>query len=494
MSRSLFARLARRYGPKVDPEARRQFLKASLAASAGLLLSARPISAMTRLGLASGKRVVVIGGGFGGLACAFELKSAGYDVTVVEARNRVGGRVVSFSDFVPDKTVEGGGEFIGSNHPTWVGYKDRFHLDFLDVTEDENAEIPIVLGERKLEAAEAKKLYEEMDEALKRMDVDAAKVNEDEPWQSEHAGELDARTTKAWIDTLEVSALCSAAITVELTANNGQDTAKQSYLGNLAQVKGGGVEKYWTETEVYRCKGGNQQLAKMLAESIGGEQVLLQTAVRAVEAVGSKMIVRCRGGQTLECDDVVLAVPPSVWAKIEFSPRLPAAINPQMGLNLKYLAAVKSRFWKEKKLSPGALSDGDVSMTWDATDNQLEGEAACLVAFAGGPAAQRAREREGKQRDAAFSTELERLYPGFSQAVDGTRFMDWPGTPWTEAGYSFPAPGQVTTIGPLLRKGVGNLHFAGEHACYKFVGYMEGALNSGVALAKRLAVRDGVAK
>jgi monoamine oxidase len=72
--------------------------------------------------------------------------------------------------------------------------------------------------------------------------------------------------------------------------------------------------------------------------------------------------------------------------------------------------------------------------------------------------------------------------------------MDWPGDPWTLAGYSFPAPGQVTTVGPLLRKGVGNLHFCGEHTSYKFVGYMEGALNSGAALAKRIALRDGVLK
>ena len=72
--------------------------------------------------------------------------------------------------------------------------------------------------------------------------------------------------------------------------------------------------------------------------------------------------------------------------------------------------------------------------------------------------------------------------------------MNWPNEIWTAAGYSFPAPGQVTTVGPILRAGLGRLHFAGEHTCYKFVGYMEGALNSGVSLAKRIAVRDaGVA-
>ena len=54
-----------------------------------------------------------------------------------------------------------------------------------------------------------------------------------------------------------------------MTADNGVITEWQSYLGNLAMVKGGGLEKYWTESEVYRCKGGNQQLARKLVTAIG---------------------------------------------------------------------------------------------------------------------------------------------------------------------------------------------------------------------------------
>ena len=71
--------------------------------------------------------------------------------------------------------------------------------------------------------------------------------------------------------------------------------------------------------------------------------------------------------------------------------------------------------------------------------------------------------------------------------------MDWPSDPLAQAAYSFPAPGQIMSQGPTLRHGIGRLHFAGEHTCYKFVGYMEGGLNSGASLARRLAVRDGVA-
>jgi monoamine oxidase len=74
------------------------------------------------------------------------------------------------------------------------------------------------------------------------------------------------------------------------------------------------------------------------------------------------------------------------------------------------------------------------------------------------------------------------------------RFMDWPSDPWSKASYSFPAPGQVMAQGPTLRQGIGRLHFAGEYCSYAFMGYMEGALNSGAAAARRIAQRDGVVK
>ena len=116
------------------------------------------------------------------------------------------------------------------------------------------------------------------------------------------------------------------------------------------------------------------------------------------------------------------------------------------------------------------------------------------MAFSGGPAAERARQRWAREKDTAFIEALTEIYPDFSKNFVRGRFMNWPSEMWTGGGYSFPAPGQVTKVGPILRAGLGRLHFAGEHTCYKFVGYMEGALNSGAAVAKRLAVRDGGAR
>ena len=145
MARSLYGRLTRRYRPQPTVLDRREFLKITLAASAGLLLSSGAgfarISAASNVG--RGRKVIVIGAGFGGLACAHELLSAGYEVVVLEARDRIGGRVLSFSDMAPGKIVEGGGELIGSNHPTWVAYAKQFGLRFNDVTQNQELQAPI---------------------------------------------------------------------------------------------------------------------------------------------------------------------------------------------------------------------------------------------------------------------------------------------------------------------------------------------------------------
>ncbi len=493
MARSLYARLSRRYRPQSTAFDRREFLKITLAASAGFLLSGTPSFGRPNIsrGVGRGRRVTVIGAGFSGLACAYELLSAGYEVTVLDARNRIGGRVLSFNDMVTGKVVEGGGELIGSNHPTWVAYAKKFGLSFNDVTESETLEAPVILGGKRLSEKESEALWEEMDAAYKMMNAAAAPINADQPWLSPDAQRLDARSVAQWIRGLKVSEVCKKAITVELSADNANSTSRQSFLGNLTQVKGGGLEKYWTDSEVYRCRGGNARLARKLASALGDRRLRLGTPVREIDTRGNKTRVRDAAGQTYEADHVVLAVPPTTWHNIRFSPGLPRALRPQMGVAVKYLAQVKRRFWAKSGLSPDAFTDNMVSMTWDGTDNQgSDANGAVLIGFSGGPAAERARQAYARQKDAAYAGALTGIYPTYPNNFERARFMDWPSEIWTGAGYSFPAPRQVTTVGPMLHAGIGNLHFAGEHACYKFVGYMEGALNSGVAVAKRIAARD----
>jgi monoamine oxidase len=203
--------------------------------------------------------------------------------------------------------------------------------------------------------------------------------------------------------------------------------------------------------------------------------------------------IQTADGRRWEADHVVLAVPPSVWSKIRFDPGLPRSLRPQMGTAVKYLAEVKNLFWLEKRLSSYSLSNGPIGWTWESTHHQPKGHSFGFTAFSGGPAAEACRLTPPPGRDEFYAAWLAKAYPDFRRHFIQSRFMDWPAETWTAGSYSFPAPGQIMSQGPLLQEGLGGrLHFAGEHTCYKFVGYMEGALNSGTTVAKRIAERDGV--
>jgi monoamine oxidase len=502
-----YGRWKRRHSPPVDALTRRELLCAAAASAAAALLSscASPSRGTADANGASagarGRKVVVVGAGLAGLAAAYELKSAGYDVAVLESRGSVGGRVLTFRDFVADRHVEGGGELIGLNHPLWNAYATKFGLAFLPIEEDEEAEAPVVLHGERLTKAESDALYQEMDAQFATLNALAEKVDADAPWSSADAAALDARSTASWVESLECSERCKAAITAQLASDNGVATSGQSLLALLAEVKGGGLEKYWTDSERLRCKGGNQQLAERLRDAIGADRVRLGCHVRRVDAGERGVAVeygsRSPSGKVtssdLAADDVVLAIPPSTWRNVVFEPALPRSLAPAMGVNVKFLTELKRRVWAAKELSPEGLTDGPIAETWDATQGQpLDGHF-CLTTFSGGPAAQQCRDWRPDERPARLVAELERLLPLVRSAVVRSRFMDWPSDPLTLGGYSFPAPGQVTTVAPQLRAGLGRLHFAGEHCSSAFVGYMEGALESGVAVARRIAQRDGVA-
>jgi monoamine oxidase len=485
MLRSPYSRLAARAITRGLGLDRRDFLRLSVPGAVGLLLPSCAWTPRRR----GEKRVLVAGAGLAGLAAAYELRHLGYDVMVFEARDRVGGRVWSVRDLVTGKVVEAGGEYIGANHPVWLSYAQRFGLGMclVDVGDEW---CPTILDGKRLSAAEEEELCEAMGDGLWKLSDLARPVDEDRPWLSPDAARLDNTSTAAWIQRVDTSELGKRTIRAMLEAENGVAVAQQSLLGNLTQVKGGGLEKFWTDTEKFRCRGGNQELARHLAEEVGPARVLLRTPVRAIDLTGNRVKVRTANGTEYIGDELIFAVPPSVWPSIDVQPHLPAQIIPQMGTIVKYLAVMRRPFW-EGKVAATAFTDGEISLVWESTKGQGTG-AAVLCAYSGGPAAHAVRRYTKEERDPAYAKLLEVLLPGYAEDFVSARFIDWPADRWSLASYSFPAPGEVTTVGPLLASKYRQLHFTGEHACYKFVGYMEGALQSGVRVARRIAEADGL--
>src|ERR1051325_1673855 len=151
----------------------------------------------------------------------------------------------------------------------------RFRLPFYAVNwGDESWEVPTILDGQRLTREQSRALWRELDEAHALFNADARTINDvEQPWNAPNAAALDRRTLANWIQGLTISARCKRALALEFQTINGVHCAWQSYLANLAMIKGGGVERYWTETDTLKVQGGNQQLAQRLAEAIGRDHI-----------------------------------------------------------------------------------------------------------------------------------------------------------------------------------------------------------------------------
>jgi monoamine oxidase len=503
MSRSLFSVLHGRFGVGPSEAALAESGAAQLDRLRAQRLLPEHVAACDRL---QSVRVAVVGGGLAGLSAAWFLHQFGVQVTVLEAANRLGGRVLTDDQFIPGRVVEAGAELIGDNHPMWLELASRFDLEPTPITRDEDYEaeglaVRIRFGDRDLDDDEARKLHQDLIRVFDVIGGDAFGIDPIEPWDSPGAEDFDQATVDQRLNVIcedlfgPESDLPRTAMEFLLANDNCAPTTEQSYLGLLALVSAGrfpdpedpddpeGMRGFWKVTERYRCHGGNDQLVRSLAGSL--TDVRLNTRVAGVAVTIDNIGIDLDGDGVPEetFDHVVLAAPPSVWPTIESPSGFdPAGFTMSHGPAVKYLASFPSKFWKEQGLAPKANWDL-LGSVWEATDQQPEDPAFGdfgLATYSGGPHV--LTESEYPQR-------LSEIFPGFAPSV--ARLVDWPNTPHILTGYSVPSPGQVCTIGKALSTvHDGRLFFAGEQSCVPFFGYMEGALQSGARAARDLILTE----
>lgn len=499
MSRSLYMRLRRRFGPRISGAERKDRIERRIGGHKAELpiderLLAKPSA--TAAPKAGKPRAIVIGAGFAGLTAAVTL-SGEYQVTVLEARDRVGGRVWTLPG-ENGRLTEGGAELIGYAHTLWMAMANDFELGLSVLTSDDDSaamglELPLYLMGHMLSASELQTVYEEMDKIYDEMARKAEVVtNTFAPWTTPDAQHLDNTNLRKWLEDHSPSALTMAAMESDWANNNGRPTDQQSYLANLSLIAGcrkhGHYDDYFNFTENCRCESGNHSLATALAGRVtgyGGE-VLLSTPVASIDLSGSIAVVNAPGGP-YEADVVVLATPITAWPAIDPEPGADCRVA--QGDVVKYLSDTPRRFWIPEGLSPSSVSER-YGMTWEGTDNQI-GYQPEFSLFAGGPAADDAL-LAWEQGDvhAFYDTTLNEVYAGYpANRLDWPRFMPWPREPWTWTGYSCPRPGDVCGVWPSYAQAFGpggKLWFAGEHTSPAFFGYMEGALEGGFFTGLRI--------
>jgi monoamine oxidase len=392
-------------------------------------------------------RVCVIGAGFAGLAAAVALAEGGLEPLVLEARERVGGRVHS-RRLANGAVVELGAEFVEDDHETLVATVARLGLAM--------APAGMAYGDREPRGGLGTGRATVLAEVARLRDLLSA---------PDLLG--PGRSVAEVLEGLPLDPAAREAIAARLQVSTGQP------VGELAATVLGHAGSSFSTRESLRVAGGNQRIALRLAERLPGA-VHLGVPVQAVSWSGPRVRVAVEGAE-LDAEACLLAVPASVIGRIRFDPPLPDWKADALG-RVAYGHAAKLSVPLRRVPPPSAvLSVPDHYWTWTAQG--ADGTVQPVVsAFAGSAPALAALEVTAGP--ATWRRRLTALRPDLD--LDrGAVLSTWDDDPWIEAAYSTRTPAFRPGDPGLLARPVGPLHFAGEHTAGPWSGLMEGALRSG---------------
>ncbi len=443
--------------------------------------------------------VVVVGAGLAGLAAARDLARAGRTVTVVEARERVGGRIVNHR-FDDGTTVEIGGQWVGPTQDRMLALAADVGVPTFptyDTGELITARAGTIARHRSptfglppaavVEIAASQPLF---DRLTRRVDLER-------PWSTRGAERLDGTTFETWIRRHHRTEAARGFWRLAVEAVFAAEPRDISLLHAAFYCRSGGSLERLLGTrrgaQQDRFVGGSAVVAERVAQELQeqGVELRLGAPVRAIEQGADEVVVRHDGG-SVAAGHAVVAVPPALAGRIAWSPVLPPRRDQllqkmPMGSVIKCLVRYDAPFWREDGLcGQAAALDSPVTITFDNTPPD-EGAPGVLVAFLEGDHARRASELSPSAREQVVVDALARFFGPRARSHTGYAELDWAAEEWTRGCYgAHLAPGVWSSFGDLLREPWGRIHWAGTETAAVWNGYMDGAVRSGERAANEI--------
>jgi monoamine oxidase len=436
----------------------------------------------------SGVSVLVAGAGLAGLSAARDLAALGAKITVIDARDRVGGRVHTVREgFEESQHAEAGGDMIDKDHEAIRALAADAGLKLTPIlrggfsyVRTDAAGKPRVVTRRALGGWE--RVAAELAPLIKPY------VLAERRWDSPITTDIARRSVAAWLD--EVNA--NADLRTTVAGLRGFFLADPDELSLVALVDQFSEDEDSWPGAMYRIDGGNDRLPAALATALG-DRLHLGTEVVALSHRGRAIRASVKNGRALSqinCDYAVLAMPASLLRRIPITPALPAQQHDAF-VRLKYGRATKTllqfskRFWRAPGRTRAFGSALPFGAVWDGNEEQ-RGRAGILTLLAGGGASDETQAIAARDGAQGLATWLDWLGSHDATLLSSKQIV-WEHDPFARGGYAFFDPGFDPTLRAWLARPAGRLFFAGEHTSVKWQGYMNGAVESGRRAAAEIA-------